>query len=77
MDLQLRGPGNLLGTTQHGLPPFRIADLVRDAQIVITARDAAKQIIAADPELSSETWSGLHGQVFIRHGNMLDFGNVG
>ncbi len=32
LDLQMRGPGDLLGTRQHGLPPFRIADLVRDEE---------------------------------------------
>ena len=33
-DLQLRGPGDFLGNRQHGLPPFRIADLARDMEIL-------------------------------------------
>lgn len=51
-DLMLRGPGDLLGTAQSGLPGLQLGDLVRDARLVRTARRLAADILAADPSLS-------------------------
>ena len=51
-DLQLRGPGELFGHRQSGLPGFRFGDLRRDAPILARARDAAQRVVAQDPELS-------------------------
>jgi len=50
-DLMLRGPGDLLGTAQSGLPGLQLGDLVRDAKLVRTARRLASDILAADPRL--------------------------
>jgi ATP-dependent DNA helicase RecG len=50
-DLRLRGPGELFGHRQSGLPGFRFGDLRRDAPVLARARDAAQQVIAGDPEL--------------------------
>ena len=44
-DLQLRGPGELLGQDQSGLPSFRFGDLVRDRELIEHARDLAKTIL--------------------------------
>jgi len=52
-DLAIRGPGEFLGTRQSGLPPFRIANLARDVGILSQARQAAFDLIAADPKLSA------------------------
>ncbi|MDB6033015.1 MAG: ATP-dependent helicase RecG [Verrucomicrobiales bacterium] len=46
-DLQLRGPGELLGTEQSGLPPFRFADLRRDLGLIELARNTARKLSAA------------------------------
>jgi ATP-dependent DNA helicase RecG len=51
VDLQLRGPGDLMGTQQSGALDLRIADLSRDAQIVILARDEARALLDLDPGL--------------------------
>jgi ATP-dependent DNA helicase RecG len=51
-DLQLRGPGELFGHRQSGLPGFRFGDLRRDAPLLARAREAAQQVIKVDPELS-------------------------
>lgn len=50
-DLRIRGPGELLGTRQAGLPPLMMADLVRDAEVLERAREAARVVLAADPGL--------------------------
>lgn len=52
-DLKLRGPGDLEGTQQSGIPiQLKIASLSRDGQILKHARDLAEQILAEDPKLS-------------------------
>jgi ATP-dependent DNA helicase RecG len=49
-DLALRGPGELLGVRQSGFLRFRTADLTRDADLLVSARDEASRILAEDPE---------------------------
>lgn len=51
-DLKLRGPGDFFGSRQHGLPEMHIADLCSDMNVLQTAQDAAKELLAADPGLS-------------------------
>lgn len=51
MDMRLRGPGEVLGTRQSGLPDFVLASLVDDGEILILARDAAEKVIAKDPTI--------------------------
>jgi len=50
-DLKLRGPGDIWGTRQHGLPQLKIGDLARDGEIMALARAEAEKWIAADPFL--------------------------
>ncbi|MEX1110930.1 MAG: ATP-dependent DNA helicase RecG [Chthoniobacterales bacterium] len=52
-DLQIRGPGDLLGTAQTGLPPVRLAKLPQDLPLLEEARAVAKQLLTKDPELSA------------------------
>ncbi len=54
-DLKLRGPGDMAGTRQSGMEGMKIADLVKDAQILQLARASAMRILAEDPSLSSES----------------------
>ena len=51
MDLQLRGPGQVLGTKQSGLPDFVLASLLDDADILEEARSQALHILSIDPNL--------------------------
>jgi ATP-dependent DNA helicase RecG len=76
-DFELRGPGDLLGTKQHGLPPLRVADLKRDTAIVLEARGDAQKLVAADPDLSAPEHALLRRQVLARYGKALDLGDVG
>lgn len=51
VDLELRGPGEFFGTRQHGLPEFRVADLIRDVALLEKARKAAAWVLEQDPHL--------------------------
>ena len=48
-DLELRGPGELLGTRQTGLAQFRVADLIRDAALLPQVQRLADDLLASDP----------------------------
>lgn len=51
LDLKLRGPGDLLGTRQSGLLDLKIADLVKDEDLLIKTRMAADELLKEDPLL--------------------------
>jgi ATP-dependent DNA helicase RecG len=51
MDLRLRGPGEVLGSRQSGLPDFALASLVEDQEVLNLAREAAEKLILQDPSL--------------------------
>jgi ATP-dependent DNA helicase RecG len=71
MDLRLRGPGQVLGTQQAGLPEFAKADLINDQAILEQARKAAQLVVAKDPTL--ERWPELSQELFRRQQvNKLD-----
>ena len=75
-DFRLRGPGDMLGRQQSGLPPMRIADLIRDQDILVAARSVAQSMIDADPDLSGEGLSELRSQVLRRYGKRMNLGDV-
>ncbi len=51
-DLSLRGPGEFFGTRQHGIPGFRVGNLVRDIDMLVLARNEADRLIKMDPDLT-------------------------
>ena len=53
VDLELRGEGTLMSTAQKGRSDLKLASLRRDRELVELARDAAFEIVDADPALSS------------------------
>jgi ATP-dependent DNA helicase RecG len=77
MDFDLRGPGDLFSTQQHGLPPLRIADLRRDQATLEEARRAAQELFTADPGLKNPDHAKLRRQMLIRYGNALELSDVG
>jgi ATP-dependent DNA helicase RecG len=77
LDFQMRGPGDLFGTQQHGLPPLRIADLRRDRELLDDARREAERLFAADPGLRLSMHARLRRQMLVRYGPALDLGDVG
>ena len=50
-DLRLRGPGDFLGSRQHGLPDFKIADLSDDMEVLRIAGNEARELLDRDPRL--------------------------
>ncbi len=54
VDLKLRGPGDMMGTQQSGVLNLRIADIIKDSEILKIARAYAMQTLKADPNLASE-----------------------
>jgi len=54
VDLRLRGPGNLMGTQQSGILQLKIADAIKDTELLKAARDTAQQVIKKDATFSSK-----------------------
>jgi len=77
LDFQLRGPGEIFGARQHGLPPLKIAELPRDQAVLEEARGDAQTLVAADPGLALPQHAGLRRQMLARYGRALDLGDVG
>jgi ATP-dependent DNA helicase RecG len=77
VDFLLRGPGDLFGTRQHGLPPLRIADLQRDTAILEEARRDAQALSAADPQLAQPDFARLRRMAVVRYGGALELSDVG
>ncbi|HEY1784179.1 MAG TPA: ATP-dependent DNA helicase RecG, partial [Pirellulales bacterium] len=76
-DFLLRGPGELVGDRQHGLPALRVADLARDREILERARADAQALLAADPGLLGPEYQRLRRMVLARYGRSLSLGDVG
>jgi ATP-dependent DNA helicase RecG len=76
-DLKLRGPGDLMGTQQSGLLDLKIADLVKDTQVLQDARDAAKAILMADPELKSGPNQPIRTQIDSLKKNEISWSKIG
>ncbi|WP_159947136.1 ATP-dependent DNA helicase RecG [Polaribacter septentrionalilitoris] len=54
VDLKLRGPGNIMGTQQSGVLNLKIADVVKDTNILVVARNTAIDLLQEDPNLSKK-----------------------
>ena len=76
-DLTIRGPGDLLGTQQSGLPDFRVANFFRDFSLLNEARQEAFAIIAADPQLSKKEYQLLKETLIERWQGRLELARVG
>lgn len=77
LDFSFRGPGNMLGTRQHGMPPLRVADLLRDRDVVLEARQAAQSLIGQESQWLDPQFEPLRKQVLRRYESVLDLGDVG
>jgi ATP-dependent DNA helicase RecG len=69
IDLELRGEGELVGTRQHGLAQFRVAELPRDAELLERARRHAERIVDADPSLERAEHALLADALVVAYGD--------
>ena len=76
-DLQIRGPGELLGTKQSGLPELRIGDILHHGAWLERARQAAFALLDEDPHLSREEHRALLQAVQTRWGRQFELATVG
>ena len=76
-DLKMRGPGDLEGTMQSGLPlNLRIANIATDGQIIQLARDTAEEILKEDPQLSLPQNSILRNQLKLLFNKVIDWSRI-
>ncbi|MBL9140733.1 MAG: ATP-dependent DNA helicase RecG, partial [Phycisphaerae bacterium] len=76
MDLSIRGPGELFGSRQSGLPPFRVADLERDGDLLAMARRDAQEWIDRDATLESPPNRLIRRKLLHTYGAALGLGDV-
>jgi len=76
-DLRLRGMGDLFGERQSGVPTFRVADPVRDAELNERARDIAEELLRDDPELTRKEHASLRKVLNARYRRSLELFRVG
>jgi ATP-dependent DNA helicase RecG len=76
-DLEIRGPGDFLGTRQSGMPDFRVANILRDGALLEQAREAAFGLLEQDPDLASPASIPLREELLRRWGQRLELGAIG
>jgi ATP-dependent DNA helicase RecG len=71
-DLEIRGPGELMGTRQSGLPDFRVANILRDGRLLNDARGEAFQLVEKDPRLERQEHAVLREVLLWKWEGRLD-----
>jgi ATP-dependent DNA helicase RecG len=75
-DLRIRGPGEFFGFRQWGMPEFRVANIVRDGDLLQQARQEAFSLVKQDPRLSAPGHQGLREAMLRRWEKKLELGSV-
>jgi len=75
-DLQLRGPGDLMGTQQSGVLDLLIANLATDQEILKNARSAAQQILDKDRELEMPEHKNIRQQIDSLNKNVVNWSRI-
>ena len=70
-DLRLRGPGEFVGLRQHGLPELQVADLSKDMDLLLEARQDAQAIIREDPRLKGPALATIREELRRRVGQII------
>jgi ATP-dependent DNA helicase RecG len=76
-DLRIRGPGEFLGTRQHGLPGLRVADVIKDGELLQMARQAAFHLVEQDPDLSAADHRIVRSILNQNYADLIDWIGVG
>ncbi|MEF3254778.1 MAG: DNA helicase RecG, partial [Deferribacterales bacterium] len=77
IDLEMRGPGDIFGTRQSGLPEFRFTNIIKDSGILLRAREDAREILEKDPLLSLPENRIIKENLKIRWRETYDLINIG
>lgn len=75
-DLRIRGPGEFFGFRQWGMPEFRVANIVRDGDLLQLARSEAFSLLKQDPELSAPANQRIKEMMLRKWEKKLDLGSV-
>jgi len=76
-DLEIRGPGDFLGTRQSGMPDFRVANILRDSRLLEHARQVAFDLLESDLTLSKQEHGVLREELVRRWGHRLELAIIG
>ncbi len=72
-DLMLRGPGEFFGTRQSGIPPLKLAHLVKDRDIIVQARRSAFKLAESDPHLRETEHTLIKDSLMRNYKQSFDF----
>ncbi|MGE3979422.1 MAG: ATP-dependent DNA helicase RecG, partial [Nitrospira sp.] len=75
-DLRIRGPGEFFGLRQWGMPEFRVANLVRDGDLLQQARQEAFSLMKSDPGLKEPAHQGLRDAMLRKWEKKLELGSI-
>lgn len=76
-DLRMRGPGEFMGEAQHGVPFFRVGDLLKDGLLIARARQAADSLVSGDLALTMKEFGLLNHVLIKRFGTKLHLSRIG
>jgi ATP-dependent DNA helicase RecG len=76
-DMKLRGPGEMWGTRQSGLPRLKLANLWRDEAMLMDAREAARAVVTADPQLAATEHAPLREALMAHYREPLELALAG
>jgi len=77
VDLRLRGPGEFFGTQQSGLPQLRIADIVKDEELLVAAREEAFDIVMNDKHILNVENMPVRAHFFKNYRDKFELARVG
>ncbi|MCK4273077.1 ATP-dependent DNA helicase RecG, partial [bacterium] len=77
VDLSMRGPGEIFGTRQHGLPELKVADIIGDADLLRVARQEAFDMVEKDPQLRGSEQTRVRCTLQKRYRSKMELADVG
>jgi ATP-dependent DNA helicase RecG len=75
-DLRIRGPGEFFGFRQWGMPEFRVANIVRDGDLLHQARLEAFSLLKQDPQLTASAHQGIKEAMLRKWQTKLELGSI-
>lgn len=77
IDLRLRGPGEIFGTKQSGMPELKYTNIIEDAEIITEARKTAFDLVASDSKLQHEKNSLIKKNLIANYSSQFKFSRIG